>query len=332
MPTFAHSYPFDPTYGMDLEALLAVEVPPEPDGYTPFWETRYGAAMSVEPEPTVSRSAEQRSGFEVFDLQFRTSDGLKLGGWVLKPAGEPVTRGIVVGHGYGGRDAPDFDLGIANAVVLFPCMRGISRSRQAPFSEDPNWHILHDIDKRDHYVIGGCIEDIWLAVSALIRLFPEVRGDVGYIGKSFGGGLGAMALPWDRRITVAQFTVPTFGHQPLRLRLPTVGSGAAIAAYEARRGNVLETLRYFDAAVAARHVDIPVLVAAALFDPAVAPPGQFAVFNALAGPKELFVLSAGHFEYPAKVDEERSLAESRKVFFDLYRRPSDVTSPDLGPT
>ncbi|MEZ5576382.1 MAG: hypothetical protein R3F44_12440 [Candidatus Competibacteraceae bacterium] len=38
-------------------------------------------------------------------------------------------------------------------------------------------------------------------------------------------------------------------------------------------------------------------VAAARFDPAVPPPGQFAVYNALAGPKELFVLRAGHFDH-----------------------------------
>ncbi|MEZ5583004.1 MAG: hypothetical protein R3F37_09785 [Candidatus Competibacteraceae bacterium] len=34
-----------------------------------------------------------------------------------------------------------------------------------------------------------------------------------------------------------------------------------------------------------------------MFDPAVPPPGQYAIYNALAGHKDLFVLQAGHFEH-----------------------------------
>jgi len=56
-------------------------------------------------------------------------------------------------------------------------------------------------------------------------------------------------------------------------------------------------------------------VAAALFDPVVAPPGQFAIYNALRCPKELFVLDAGHFEYPARIEQERRLLQSLELFF-----------------
>ena len=45
-------------------------------------------------------------------------------------------------------------------------------------------------------------------------------------------------------------------------------------------------------------------VAAALFDPTVAPPSQFSVFNALGGSKELFVLTAWRFDYPRPLQEE----------------------------
>jgi len=64
-----------------------------------------------------------------------------------------------------------------------------------------------------------------------------------------------------------------------------------------------------------RHARVPVHVAAALFDPAVPPPGQFAVYNALGGPKELFVLTAGHFDYPAAEEENRRLREELVRFF-----------------
>jgi cephalosporin-C deacetylase len=67
--------------------------------------------------------------------------------------------------------------------------------------------------------------------------------------------------------------------------------------------------------VAARFTSIPVHVAAALFDPAVAPPGQFAVYNALPGEKQLFVLDAGHFDYPGKAGQEQLLRAELERFF-----------------
>jgi cephalosporin-C deacetylase len=105
--------------------------------------------------------------------------------------------------------------------------------------------------------------------------------------------------------------VPSFGHHPLRLTMPCTGSGAAVRSYAAEHPDVVRTLGFFDAASCATRVDIPVLVAPALADPAVPPPGQFAVANALAGDATLFVTSAGHADYPAKDDEGagfRSLA------------------------
>ena len=315
MSAFPHKFSFDPAYGYSLDSLLQVSAPAEPEDFSVFWENRYARAMEVLPFPEIHRHTSAHSEFEVFDVIYHSTDEFVIGGWLVAPKHGPVTRGVVVGHGYGGREQPDFDLPIAEAAFLFPCFRGISRSRRSPISENPVWHVLHDIDKADRYILGGCVDDLWLAVSALLALYPQTAGHIGYLGVSFGGGIGALALPWDARINLAHLNVPTFGHHPLRLTLPTVGSGAAIRLYQNRHGNVLETLRYYDAACAARHVRIPVLVAAALFDPVVAPPGQFAIYNALPGAKSLYVLQAGHFDYPDKPAEEGELKELLGTFF-----------------
>lgn len=315
MPHFSHSFAFDPTYGYTLERLLQVAAPDAPDDFAPFWESRYRRALTVSPQPRLQYWPDYCTGFEVYDLEYRSTDAFTIGGWLLVPQGRPVRRGVVVGHGYGGRDAPDFDLPVADAALLFPCFRGLARSRRQDISEQPGWHVLHDIHKRERYILGGCVEDVWLGVSALLDLFPATAGHIAYMGISFGGGIGALALPWDKRIRLAHLNVPTFGHQPLRLELPTIGSGCAVRNYQRKHGNVLDTLRYYDAAVAAKLIDIPVQVAAALFDPAVAPPGQFAVYNALAGPKSLFVLEAGHFDYPAKLRQEQELRDILADFF-----------------
>lgn len=58
-----------------------------------------------------------------------------------------------------------------------------------------------------------------------------------------------------------------------------------------------ETLAYYDAANSLKYLHIPVLFNCALFDPAVAPPGQWAAANSHAGPKEIVAFPTGHFEY-----------------------------------
>lgn len=312
-----HNFPFDPTYGYSLEQLLQVEPPDEPQDFAHFWQGRYRRALELHPEPHFSRQGTGHPEFEVHDLWYRSTDGHAIGGWLLTPRAGPVRRGVVVGHGYGGRDGPDFDLPVRDAAFLFPCFRGLSRSRCESVSDNPAWHVLHDIDQRDRYILGGCVEDVWLAVSVLLELFPETLGHVGYMGISFGGGIGGLAFPWDERIRLVHLNVPTFGHAPLRLSLPTLGSGESVRIFERQRGHVLDTLRYYDAASAARHSRIPAHVAAALFDPVVAPPGQFAVYNALPEPKHLFVLDAGHFDYPRQAEQAAQLRTDLEVFFAL---------------
>jgi cephalosporin-C deacetylase len=332
MSDLKHGFAFDPTYGYDLQDLLAVEAPAEPPGFAQFWSARYEKALAVDPTPELSPSQYSRTGLRIWDLTYRSTDDFPIHGWLLEPAEAPIRRGFVVGHGYGGIDQPDFALPCDDAIYLVPCFRGLSRSTRPPISNDPYWHVLHDIHLRERYILGGCVEDIWTAVSALLQLHEQLQGRIGYMGISFGGGIGALALPWEPRIARGHLNVPTFGHQPLRLQLPTTGSGSSVQDFARRHVHVIATLAYYDAAVAARYIRQPMHLALARFDPAVAPPGQFAVYNALPGPKELFVLRAGHFEHPGSAAEDRELLSELRGFFscDETRIPP-LVQPSFGP-
>lgn len=315
MPEFRHGYPFDPTYGYDRASLLAVTAPSEPADFKAFWEARYRTARDIDPAPWTAPARPGPPGWRVRELRYRSTGGFSIGGWIAEPESGPVRRGVVVGHGYGGCPGVDYGLAEADMALLFPCFRGLGLSRRQPISEDPVYHVLHDIQDRDRYLLGGCVEDLWLAVSALLALHPRVRGRVGYAGISFGGGIGALALPWEERVALGALTVPTFGHHPLRLELPCVGSGESVRQFAAAHSHIRATLPYYDAAIAARHITIPMLVAAALFDPVVPPPGQFAVHNALPGAKTLFVLEAGHFDWPQRETRATELAAATRTFF-----------------
>jgi cephalosporin-C deacetylase len=313
---FRHDYPFDPSYGYDLTALLRIGAPEEPADFASFWRDLYARARTVAVAPMLREITSSQPRLRVFEMEFTSLDGVRIGGWLTRPRDEPVERGVVVSHGYGGRDSPDFHLPFQRAALLFPCARGISRSVRDDLSSNPLRHVLHGIRQRETYILGGCAADtVWCAASALLELFPMAAQRLDYLGISFGGGVGALALPWDERFQRAHLNVPSFGHHPLRLTSPCVGSGEAVRAYQRRTGRALEILRYFDAAVAARHLRIPLHIAAARFDPAVPPPGQFAIYNALAGHKELFVLQAGHFDHAGMIEENARLLDALAYFF-----------------
>jgi cephalosporin-C deacetylase len=311
-----HPYAFDPTYGYGLEALLAIRPPEGPAHFDAFWQARYADALGIDPKPRLSAAKSSHPDWLVHDLNYTSTGGFRIGGWLLLPRAGKVRRGLVVGHGYGGREQPDFDIPVTETAVLFLCFRGLSRSSSPPISSDPAWHVLNEIDRPERYILGGCVEDLWLAVSALTTLYPGLEG-IGYSGISFGGGIGALAIPFDERIDRGHLIVPTFGNMPVWLSLPTTGSAHAVQTYRKTHPEVIKTLSLFDAAVAATRIRIPMLMAVARFDPAVAPPCQFSVANArpASGHHETVILDAGHFDYVGSAQQHALLSEKVRRLF-----------------
>lgn len=314
-----HPFPFDPAYGLDLDGLLKVGAPDNaPEDFAEFWQGMYRRALSTPVEPRLGdKAGTTADGLDVFEVSFTSLGGVRIGGWVVAPAEGSVERGFVVGHGYAGREEPEPGLPAPRAAGIYFVARGLPTKTVMPgVPSDAFGHVLQGIESRDEYIIGGCVADIWCAATALTELFPEAARRLDYTGVSFGGGIGALALPWDERFAAAHLAVPTFGNHPLRVTLDCVGSGAAVRARYLEVPRVLDVLAYFDAATAARHVRIPVQVAPALFDPSVPPPGQFAVANALAGPVSMEVLAAGHcMEYPEYEQEMLALEAVMRDFF-----------------
>ncbi len=316
IPT-GHPFDFDPTYGLGVDELRSIEPPQAPPSFDDFWRAHYAGALGVDPEPRLRESGSSHPDWHVYDIAYTSTDGFPIGGWLLAPRAGTVRRGLIVGHGYGGRDEPDFDVPVEETAVLFPCCRGLSRSRRPPISTDSDGHVLHDIDSPERYILGGCVEDLWLAVSVLSELYPELDGRIGYAGTSFGGGVGALAIAFDNRIDRGHLALPTFANMPLWLTLPTVGSGHSVQTYQKTHKDVLKTLSLFDAATAAQRIKIPMLLAVARFDPAVAPPCQFSFANALptSNHHEIVILDTGHFDYPVGDEQQALLMEKVRRFF-----------------
>ncbi len=286
---------FDGTYGHSLATLRSVAPIAPPDGFAALWSRWRAEARAVDAAP-LALSSTRSAGRRVTLIEHAGVDGVRLRAWVVEPDDGRVRRAVVHGHGYGGRGAPDIARVPADAAAIFPVARGLPTLNAGVGAPEPvEEHVLSGIDDPDRYALGLCARDLWLAADALVAVVGDVP--MYYVGESFGGGIGALALPWDDRFVGATLIVPSFGQYDERLAVPCLGSGEVVRAHVDAHPAARDALRAFDASSAATLLRIPVRVEAALWDQFVPPAGQFAIANAVRD-LELAVLPAGHADHP----------------------------------
>lgn len=198
---FTHAFPFDPTYGYDRERLLTITAPEAPPDFDAFWRGTFDATMRVPPRVELRDGRAIAPGWDCRELRYDTLGGRRVGGWLVTPGDGVVRRAVVMGHGYGGRETPtDFDHEHRQTAFLLTCAPGFHISASPGVPNTPARHVLHGIASRETYILRDCVAAIWSAVTVVQQLRPVVADRVFYAGGSFGGGLGALALPWDARI------------------------------------------------------------------------------------------------------------------------------------
>lgn len=306
--------PGDATYGYSLERLLAPQsMPDAPPDFGEFWGNLAARSRELKPSLVITETArapgQLAKTHDLLTAKYVSGGEITVGCWVVIPRTREPERNLTITHGYGGRCFGDLDEPLIGArdAAIFPCLRGLgalSVKRGIPVAARE--HVLHGIADKNTYILGGCVTDVWRASAELDHLVGSRPHS--YFGASFGGGIGALAIQ-EARYARAVLHVPTFGHHRLRLRWPSLGSGEGLRQRYLKDPRILEVLAYFDAATAASRVTTPTMVSAAQWDPAVPPPGQFAVFHALAGQKLLVVQDAAHTEFPSMAAQERARLE-----------------------
>lgn len=293
---------------------------PVPADFDDFW--RRLAARARDVAPAVERSAAGMPRTEL--VRFTSLDGFRVGAWLVLPEGE-VTSVVVNAHGYGGRGELEPEYAPDGAAAFYPVARGLpelSLADDVPGTSAE--HVLHGIGSRDTYVHGPCAADlVFCALNALEELLGRPLGarrgglPVGLYGGSFGGGIAAMAAPWDERVDAVALLVPSFGNNAARLEVDCVGSGAAVTAHVRGHPKAWAVLDYFDAATAAARITVPTAIAPALEDPAVPPVGQWAVADAIPEALRTVVpLTVGHM--PDHPGQEAELAGWAATVRDLF--------------
>lgn len=290
---------FDGSYGRTEADLRAVRPVPAPPGFADRWRRWRREAAAVDAAPVVLSTSEEQ-GRRVSVVEHAGVDGVRLRAWVVEPLDGPPRAGVVHGHGYGGRDAVDLARVPDDVAAIYPVARGLGVLNPGVGAPEPtSEHVLAGIDDPERYVLGLCARDLWLAADVLVSVVGALP--LYYVGESFGGGIGALALPWDDRFVGATLIVPSFGQYDERLAVPCLGSGETVRQHVQHRPGAREVLRWFDSSTSIGFATVPVRVEAALWDQYVPPQGQFAV-AAGARDLDLAVLPAGHAEYPGSAD------------------------------
>lgn len=298
-----HPFPFDPTHGHDGAALRDVGPPDtEPPGFDDFWRGLHDRTAAEPLRLELGGDFRAIPGFRLRQVSYNIGRGFRASAWLATPEDERTIRaGIIASHGYGGRTDVEPCFFRPGFAVILPVAPGfhISADPRLPLN-DAGRHVLHGIESPETYVFGLCATAVWRAPEAAEEVLGRRLERWHYFGWSFGGGLGALALPWTPRVQSAELGQPSFGHHPIRLQQPSAGSSNAVRQRYLDDPSIARTLAFFDAATAARRLRIPVVFACALFDPAVTPPGQFAVANAHPGPKRISVFLTGHHDWPGE--------------------------------
>lgn len=307
-----HDFDFDPTCGYSEKDLLAMSPPDnEPADFKEFWKDVYQQTLAISAKVKMREIWSPEADVKCYELHYKSLDGLEVGAWLSRP--EKSKGGIVVGHGYGNCPTPSL---VKDFTVITPCSRGFSLSNNADIPWVTAEHVVHGIESKETYVIKGAVADIWRATSVLLELFPDTQSNLNYSGGSYGGGLGALAMAWEKRVRTCWLNVPTFGHTPEFFEFKCVGSANAIQDYYKKHPDVIKVLAYFNATAAAKYISIPTLVSPALFDPVVLPPGQFAINNAIPEKyRTTVILLCGHFH---KAENDEILKEVDKIKTKLF--------------
>ncbi len=322
---FPHELHFDPTFGYSFDDLLRVEPPSMPSDFGAFWQELFTRAMKLSPAIERKRSEFSFPGYTVEEVHYTSMGNVRVGAWMILPEDrDSIQRAAVIGHGYGGRSEPELPLGFKKGTALIlPCARGLP-TLSADAIDDIDTvphHVLYGIESKDRYIHGACVADYMVAASILLELFPQTAQELWYLGGSFGGGIGALLLGADPRFSAGILREPSFGNHPLRVALKSGGSNSHVRRAWQETPDILDVLAYFDAASAARSIRVPTLFFPSLFDPAVPPPGQFSVINAV-DPKlcHCHPMPAGHFIPPGGHDKGEEMAQVSKEFIECFSK------------
>lgn len=282
--------------------------PDVPEDFDAFWaeavaeaaQQRLDFVRDVQDDVT-------RPGFTIETLSFRGMGGHARHGWIAYPDGArrlpsflwipPYSRWSMMPNQYGTREG----------MTSFSFnLHGESAFHQEDYTPKRGYFAEGALEPRT-WVFRRMVQDCLIALRVL-EAQPEVdETRMASMGMSQGGGMSVWLGALSPKIKAVVADMPFLGAMPwvfqkMVHRYPLKELTDFMEANPLGRERVLHTLSYFDTMHFATRCAVPTLLTAGLKDPAVRPDQVRAIFQALAGEKELVELDWGHDWHPSMVD------------------------------
>jgi cephalosporin-C deacetylase len=286
-----------------------------PPDFDDFWAATMAEANAIQLNPTMELVPMRSTAeVDVYDIGYDSLDGLRIAGWYCRPKDSylpPPYPALLIVPGYVSEPTLPKSWARMGYAAIGVAPRGKLRSNRHYNPGYPGL-LVNNIVDRHTYSYRGFYVDACRAIDfALTR--PEVDGTrIGVHGSSQGGALTIVTAALRRDVITcgaagAPYLCGFMDAASLTHSWPYQEMNDYLRLYPEREAQVRETLNYFDGINFAPRITAPMMVYIGLNDDVCPPETGYAVYNAIAGPKELHAQprsahDAGRFWVMPKVE------------------------------
>jgi cephalosporin-C deacetylase len=276
---------------------------PRPDDFDAFWQAQIDKLSAIAPNVQLTPGESGVANVEYTKITLDNINGSKVNGQLAKPAGDGKKRPAMLIVQWAGvyplQKAWVVDRAKEGWLAMNIIAHDLPIDEPADFYKQQNDGPLKDYrgqgndDREKSYFLRMYLSCYRAAEYLTTR--PDWDGRTFVVsGGSQGGMQAIVTAALHPKVTAAIANVPA----GCDLTGPVVDRACGWPNwYFATRGKdeakVRETAKYFDVMNFASRVKVPTLVGVGLIDTVCPPPGIFAAFNQLAGPKELVIMPLG---------------------------------------
>ena len=295
------------TAAFDPERIAATT--PMPADFMEFWRKAIADARRVPLDVKMTRLADRSTPeVDAYHVSFQNDRlGSRIYGMLTVPTRPGKYPAILTVPGAGVRPYfPDIETARRGIISLRIGIHGIPVDRDSLLYNELRATALKDywayrLDDRDSYYYKRVYVGVVRAGDFLFSL-PKFDGsNYAVQGGSQGGALSLVAGAIDSRVKGVAVSHPALGDQYAFLHGRSSGWPFMLADTAAMKAKAekLATIPYYDAVNFARVLRVPGIYSWGYNDLTVPPSSSYAIYNAVAAPKELIIArEAGHFSTP----------------------------------